>query len=108
VANSETELAPPLPPARETPGVIPKIAATSSGQTAANDLSYKWRPLVVEVFLLTASSMARRAAHARYSAVDLRGSPGLLPRRSVGVSPMPTIAVFPRMLMNHASIRVVF
>jgi len=41
----------------------------------------------------------KRAAHARYSAVDLRGSPGLLPNRSVGVSPMPTIAVLPRMLM---------
>jgi len=26
----------------------------------------------------------------------------------VGVSPTPTIAVFPRMLMNHASIRFVF
>src|SRR5262245_2962223 len=52
--------------------------------------------------------MARRAAHARYSAVDFRGSPGLLPRRSVGVSPMPTIAVFARMLINYASIRLVF
>jgi len=29
----------------------------------------------------------------------LRGSPGLLPSRSVGVSPMPTIAVFPLMLI---------
>src|SRR5881398_2816459 len=28
--SSETELAPPLPPASETPGVIPRIAATSS------------------------------------------------------------------------------
>src|ERR1700745_3568376 len=50
-------------------------------------------------FLRPASSMARRAAHARYSAVDLRGSPGLLPSRSVGVSPMPTIAVFPQILI---------
>ena len=41
----------------------------------------------------------KRAAQARYSAVDFFASPGLLPSRSVGVSPMPTIAVCPRMLM---------
>src|SRR5438128_2074579 len=30
--NSDTEPSPPLPPAKETPGVMPRIAATSSGQ----------------------------------------------------------------------------
>src|ERR687892_906543 len=52
-------------------------------------------------FVSPGSSNARRAAHARYSAVDFRGSPALLPSRSVGVSPMPAIAVCPRMLMKN-------
>jgi hypothetical protein len=33
--------------------------------------------------------------------VDFFGSPGLLPSRSVGVSPIPTTAVFPRMLIKN-------
>ena len=60
------------------------------------------RPWLSKSFFVSpASSIARRAAQARYSAVDLRGSPGLLPSRSVGVSPIPAIAVFPRMLMKN-------
>src|SRR4051812_19701337 len=39
-------------------------------------------------------------AQARYSALDLRGSPGLDPSRSVGVSPMPTIAALFVMLIK--------
>jgi hypothetical protein len=38
--NRETALAPPFPPARETAGEIPRIAAASSGQNG-------WEWLVV-------------------------------------------------------------
>jgi hypothetical protein len=38
-------------------------------------------------------------AQAKYSALDLRGSPGFEPKRSVGVSPMPTIAALFVMLI---------
>src|SRR3989304_8809018 len=47
-----------------------------------------------------ASANARCRAQERYSALDLRGSPGFDPRRSEGVSPMPTIAALPRILMD--------
>ena len=99
----DTAPAPPVAPPRRKPGVIPKISATSSGQKGwgyavgiVTPKPWPWRSLR----LSPASSNASCSAHDKYSALDVRGSPGFEPRRSVGVSPIATIAALPRILIN--------
>src|SRR5262245_42697962 len=100
--NSETAPAPPVAPPSKNPGVMPRISATSSGQNGCGyavgivtPSPWPWKSFS----LSPASSNARCIAQERYWALDFRGSPGLDPRRSVGVSQMPTIAALFVMLI---------